>query len=170
MIFAIVFDIILIIFLLIYYLKSKRTKKGEIQFIEPFDIYKRSLLFVGLILGLIFVLIISSLDFIAEYLEKSILVVLVYIFVITLLCLLWIDSFFCRRLIVTSEGIGYLDLFKNITFFTPWEKIENFKIEGSKLTLYVLGLRKKKIYYFDISKQEKKQLENIILKNIKSFI
>lgn len=41
-------------------------------------------------------------------------------------------------------------------------------IEESKLTLYVLGSRKKKIYYFDVSEEEKKALDNIILKNIKS--
>lgn len=153
------FDIIIVITFIIFFLKNKRKEIGKILFIESLDVYKRAIRLTGI--SLIFAC--KSIDIIEKYIDKNIFLIMVHIIFMFLILLYFNLS---RRIIVTTEGIGYIFFFKIITSFTYWKDITGFELEGLEFKVYLSGVREIKEYYVDLSDEAKIELRNIVLKYI----
>jgi hypothetical protein len=159
----VVFEVIIVIALIISYLKNRRKERGRKLFVESLDIYKRAIHLAGISLLLVY----KSVDLTEKYIDKNGFVVMIHVVFMFLLLLYFNLS---RRVIVTTEGIGYIYFLKIITSFTHWKNITGFELEGLEFKIFLSGSRESKTYYVDLSDEAKTELRKIVLENIEDFV
>ncbi|WIF95825.1 hypothetical protein [Caminicella sporogenes] len=78
-------------------------------------------------------------------------------------------SYLSKRLIVTANGIGYIDIFNFVIDFVNWDEIEFIYLEKVKMVVYLKSKQKKK-YYIDLTKEELNKVQKCLPESIKYYV
>lgn len=154
---VILYDIITFLSGLISYKSDSSKDLGEVLFKERIKYYKKIIHFVGLSLFLIL-----SSETLYEY-------PLVSIIVFLFIGVFWLYSYFSKRLIVTVNGVGYMDIFNSVLDFVDWDDIEFIYLEKTKMIAYLKSKQKKK-YYIDLTNEELNKVQKYLPESIKRYV
>jgi len=154
---VILYDIITFLSGLIFYKRNRNKDLGEVLFEERIKYYKKIIHFVGL--SLFFIL---SSKILYEY---PLISIIVFLFI----GVLWLYSYFSKRLIVTVNGIGYIDIFNFVLDFVDWNDIEFIYLEKMKMVAYLKSKQKKK-YYIDLTNEELNKVQKYLPESIKCYV
>lgn len=77
-------------------------------------------------------------------------------------------AYYSKRLIVSANGLAYIDIFNTIIDFRRWTEIEHIYIEKTKIILQ-LNSGKQHKYSISLNKDEFELVKNIIPKNINQY-
>lgn len=154
---VILYDIITFLSGLISYKSISNKDLGEVLFKERVKYYKKIIHFIGI--SLFFIL--SSVTFY----EHPLISIIVYLFI----GVFWLYSYFSRRLIITVNGVGYIDIFNFVLDFVDWDDIEFIYLEKTKMVVYLKSKQKKK-YYIDLTNEELNIVQKYLPESIKCYV